>query len=141
MVGRFFLGITEAALIPGVLMYIAMFYKRSEQAFRMALLQTFSSAAGAFGGLISGDIGHLDGTLNSQGWQWIFITESLPTMALAVAAWFLLTKSPESAPWLDQRETSITIYRIHNDTKIKVTREITKENVLAALKDSKGLRW
>ncbi|KAF9900262.1 hypothetical protein EC991_007673 [Linnemannia zychae] len=137
MVGRFFLGIAEAALIPGVLMYIAMFYKRSEQTFRMALLQTFSSAAGAFGGLISGGIGHLDGTLNLHGWQWIFIIESLPTMALAVAAWFLLTKSPESAPWLDQRETSIAVYRIRNDTKIKVTRQITKDSVLAALKDPK----
>jgi MFS family permease len=85
MVGRFFLGITEAALIPGVLMYIAMFYKRSEQTFRMALLQMFSSAAGALGGLISGGIGFLDGRLNLHGWQWIFIIESLPTMALAVA--------------------------------------------------------
>ncbi|OAQ23643.1 MFS general substrate transporter, partial [Linnemannia elongata AG-77] len=137
MVGRFFLGITEAALIPGVLIYIAMFYKRSEQTFRMALLQTFSSAAGVLGGLISGGIGHLDGRLHLHGWQWIFIIESLPTMALAVAAWFLLTKSPESAPWLDQRETSIAIYRIRNDTKIKVSRQITKENVLAALKDPK----
>ncbi|KAF9329807.1 hypothetical protein BGZ91_000396, partial [Linnemannia elongata] len=137
MVGRFFLGITEAALIPGVLIYIAMFYKRSEQTFRMALLQTFSSAAGVLGGLISGGIGHLDGRLHLHGWQWIFIIESLPTMALAVAAWFLLTKSPESAPWLDQRETSIAIYRIRNDTKIKVSRQIAKENVLAALKDPK----
>ncbi|KAF9123348.1 hypothetical protein BGX30_001507 [Mortierella sp. GBA39] len=137
MVGRFVLGITEAALIPGVLMYVAMFYKRSEQTFRMALLQTFSSAAGALGGLISSGTGHLDGRFNLHGWQWIFIIESLPTMALAVAAWFLLTKSPESAPWLDQRETSIAIYRIRNDTKIKVSRQITKENVLAALKDPK----
>lgn len=86
MVGRFFLGITEAALIPGVLIYIAMFYKRSEQTFRMALLQMFSSAAGVLGGLIAGGIGHLDGWLNLHGWQWIFIIESLPTMALAVAA-------------------------------------------------------
>ncbi|KAF9930668.1 hypothetical protein FBU30_000209 [Linnemannia zychae] len=137
MIGRFFLGITEAALIPGVLIYISMFYKRSEQTFRMALLQTFSSGAGVFAGLISGGIGHLDGRLNLHGWQWIFIIESLPTMVLAIAAWFLLTKSPESASWLDQRETSIAIYRIRNDTKIKVTRQITKDNVLAALKDSK----
>ena len=85
---RFLLGIAEAALIPGVLMYIAMFYKRSEQTFRMALLQTFSSAAGVLGGLISGITGRLDGRYHLHGWQWIFIVESLPTMALAVAAWY-----------------------------------------------------
>jgi len=50
---------------------------------------------------------------------------------------FLLTKSPESAPWLDQRETSIAIYRIRNDTKIKVTRQISKKNITAAMTDPK----
>ncbi|KAG0256188.1 hypothetical protein BG011_004714 [Mortierella polycephala] len=133
LVGRFLLGITEAALIPGVLIYISMFYKRSEQTFRMALLQTFSSVAGAFGGLISGATGYLDGRLNIHGWQWIFIVESLPTIALAIVAWFLLTESPESAPWLDQRETSIAVYRIRNDTKVKVRNQITKDDIVAAL--------
>ncbi|GJJ75606.1 hypothetical protein EMPS_07964 [Entomortierella parvispora] len=137
LVARFFLGISEAALIPGVLMYISMFYKRSEQTFRLALLQTFSSSAGALGGLISGAIGHLDGVLSLHGWQWIFILESIPTVGLAVLAWFLLTKSPESAPWLDQRETSIAIYRIRNDTKIKVSRKISRRNIIAAVKDPK----
>jgi hypothetical protein len=50
---------------------------------------------------------------------------------------FLLTKSPESASWLDQRETSIAIYRIRNDTKIKVTRQISKKNIIAAMTDPK----
>ncbi|KAF9170595.1 hypothetical protein BGX20_008776 [Mortierella sp. AD010] len=51
--------------------------------------------------------------------------------------WFLLTKSPESAPWLNQRETSIAIYRIRNDTKIKVSKKISKQNIIAAVKDRK----
>ncbi|KAF9581351.1 hypothetical protein BGW38_001665, partial [Lunasporangiospora selenospora] len=134
---RFFLGIAEAALIPGVLLYISTFYKRSEQAFRLALLTTFSSAAGAFGGLISGAIGYMDGRFNLHGWQWIFVIESLPAIAFSIASWFLLTNSPESAPWLDQRQTSIAIYRVRNDTKVKVTRTISKQHVLAALKDFK----
>ncbi|KAF9574954.1 hypothetical protein EC968_004955 [Mortierella alpina] len=58
----------------------------------------------------------------------------LPT---SMFVWFLLTKSPESAPWLDQRETSIAIYRIRNDTKVKVNRRITKPDIIAALKDPK----
>ncbi|KAF9939535.1 hypothetical protein BGZ67_009300 [Mortierella alpina] len=58
----------------------------------------------------------------------------LPT---SMFIWFLLTKSPESAPWLDQRETAIAIYRIRNDTKVKVNRRITKPDIIAALKDPK----
>ncbi|KAF9114266.1 hypothetical protein BGX27_011317 [Mortierella sp. AM989] len=137
LIGRFFLGIAEAALIPGVLVYISMFYKRSEQTFRMAILQAFSSGAGAVGGLLSRGVGHLDGRLHLLGWQWVFIVESMVTVVLSIIAWFLLTKSPESAPWLNQRETSIAIYRIRNDTKIKVTKRISKENIIAAIKDRK----
>ncbi|KAG0219252.1 hypothetical protein BGX31_011359 [Mortierella sp. GBA43] len=136
-VGRFFLGVSEAALIPGVLIYVSMFYKRSEQTFRMAILQVFSTAAGGLGGLISRGMDHLDGVLNLHGWQWIFVAESVVTMILAISAWFLLTKSPESAPWLNQRETSIAVYRIRNDTKIKVTRRISLQNIVAAIKDRK----
>ncbi|KAF9349899.1 hypothetical protein BGX26_011863 [Mortierella sp. AD094] len=137
LIGRFFLGIAEAALIPGVLVYISMFYKRSEQTFRMAILQAFSSGAGAACGLIAMGIGHLDGRLHLFGWQWVFIVESMATVVLSIVAWFLLTKSPESAPWLNQRETSIAIYRIRNDTKIKVTKRISKQNIIAAVKDRK----
>lgn len=136
-VGRFLLGVSEAALIPGVLIYVSMFYKRSEQTFRMAILQAFSSSAGGLGGPISRAMGYLDGKMNLRGWQWIFLVESIVTMALAIAAWFVLTKSPESASWLNQRETSIAVYRIRNDTKIKVTRRISRHNIVAALKDRK----
>ncbi|KAF8928501.1 hypothetical protein BGZ58_009615 [Dissophora ornata] len=137
LIGRFFLGVAEAALIPGVLIYISMFYKRSEQTFRLAILQAFSSGAGALGGFISRVTGHLDGRLGLLGWQWVFIVDSIATIVLAIAAWFLLTKSPESAEWLNQRETSIAIYRIRNDTKIKMTRRISRHNIGAALKDGK----
>ncbi|KAF8950978.1 hypothetical protein BGZ46_004224 [Entomortierella lignicola] len=137
LVDRFCLGLAEAALVPGVLVYISMFYKRSEQTFRMAILQAFSSAAGALGGLLARVIAHLDGRLDLLGWQWIFIVESIMTIILSVAAWFLLTESPESAPWLNQRETSIAIYRIRNDTKIKVTKRISRQNIIAAIKDRK----
>ncbi|KAI8595592.1 major facilitator superfamily domain-containing protein [Dissophora ornata] len=137
LICRFFLGVAEAALIPGVLIYISMFYKRSEQTFRLAILQAFSSGAGALGGFISRVTGHLDGRLGLLGWQWVFIVDSIATIVLAIAAWFLLTKSPESAEWLNQRETSIAIYRIRNDTKVKMTRRISRHNIGAALKDGK----
>ncbi|KAF9433826.1 hypothetical protein BGZ76_008931 [Entomortierella beljakovae] len=137
LLGRCLLGVAEAALIPGVLIYISMFYKRSEQTFRLAILQAFSSVAGAVGGLLSRGMGHLDGRFDIYGWQWIFIVEGLITIVLSVLAWFLLTKSPESAPWLNQRETSIAIYRIRNDTKIKVTKHINSQNIIAAIKDRK----
>ncbi|KAK3817639.1 MAG: major facilitator superfamily domain-containing protein [Benniella sp.] len=134
-VGRFLLGVSEAALIPEVLIYVSMFYKRSEQTFRMAILQAFSSAAGGLGGLISRGMDLLDGKMNLLGWQWIFMVESLGTIGLAMAGWCVLTKSPESASWLNQRETSIAVYRIRHETKIQVTQRISWHHIGAAIRD------
>ncbi|KAG0263535.1 hypothetical protein DFQ27_001695 [Actinomortierella ambigua] len=137
MVLRFLLGMSEAALIPGVLIYISMFYKRSEQTFRLAILALFNSAAGAFGGLIAGATGLMHGMAGLDGWQWVFILEAIPTAICAIAAYFILARSPETAPWLNQRETSIATYRMRNDTKIKVSRTFSKKTVLSAVKDPK----
>ncbi|KAF9164618.1 hypothetical protein DFQ26_001235 [Actinomortierella ambigua] len=128
---------SEAALIPGVLIYISMFYKRSEQTFRLAILALFNSAAGAFGGLIAGATGLMHGMAGLDGWQWVFILEAIPTAICAIAAYFILARSPETAPWLNQRETSIATYRMRNDTKIKVNRTFSKKTVLSAVKDPK----
>ncbi|KAF9977356.1 hypothetical protein BGZ73_006225 [Actinomortierella ambigua] len=137
ILGTFYSLSTLTALIPGVLIYIAMFYKRSEQTFRLAILALFNAAAGAFGGLIAGAIGLIHGAAGLDGWQWVFILEAILTATCAVAAYFILAKTPETAPWLNQRETSIAIYRIRNDTKLKVNRSFSKKTVLSAVKDPK----
>ncbi|KAI7818986.1 hypothetical protein BC939DRAFT_506087 [Gamsiella multidivaricata] len=54
-------------------LHLYVFYKRSEQTFRMAILQAF----------ISCGIGNLDGKLDLQSWQWTFVVESLVTVLSA----------------------------------------------------------
>ena len=50
---RFFLGVTEAGLFPGVVFYLSMWYKRRERAFRVTLFFSAASLAGAFGGILA----------------------------------------------------------------------------------------
>lgn len=50
---RFFLGVSEAGLFPGVVFYLSMWYKRNEQHFRIALFFSAASLAGAFGGVLA----------------------------------------------------------------------------------------
>ncbi|KAG0233193.1 hypothetical protein BGW42_007671 [Actinomortierella wolfii] len=122
-------------LTPKIWLPLSMF--ACEQTFRLAILSLFNSASGAFGGLVAGAIGLLHGVAGLDGWQWVFILESIPTAICAVAAYFILAKTPEAAPWLNQRETSIAIYRIRNDTKIKVNRTFSKKTIMTAVKDPK----
>jgi nitrate/nitrite transporter NarK len=42
----------------------------------------------------------MDGVLGLGGWQWIFLLEAAPTLALGVLAFFWLTDRPEHAAWL-----------------------------------------
>lgn len=50
---RFFLGVTEAGLFPGVVYYFSMWYKRSERQFRISLFFGGAALAGAFGGILA----------------------------------------------------------------------------------------
>jgi MFS family permease len=50
---RFFLGVAESGLFPGVVFYLSMWYKRNEQHYRVALFFSAASLAGAFGGILA----------------------------------------------------------------------------------------
>ena len=73
---RFFLGVTESGLFPGVVFYLSMWYKRTETTFRIALFFSAASLAGAFGGVLAWGIAHMRGVADLAGWRWIFVSRS-----------------------------------------------------------------
>ena len=50
---RFFLGVTEGGLFPGVVFYLSMWYRQEEQHFRISLFFSAAALAGAFGGILA----------------------------------------------------------------------------------------
>lgn len=60
---RFFLGVAEAGLFPGVNYYLSCWYKRSEIGIRAAIFFSAAALAGSFGGLLAAAIavGEVDG--------------------------------------------------------------------------------
>jgi MFS family permease len=73
LVARFFLGLVEGGLIPGVVLVMSRFYKRDQIQLRFALFFTAASLTGAFSGLLASAILGMDGRAGHKGWQWIFI--------------------------------------------------------------------
>jgi MFS family permease len=73
LAARFFLGMTESGLFPGVVFYLSMWYKRTETHYRVALFFSAASLAGAFGGILAYGIGFMAGVGGLRGWRWIFI--------------------------------------------------------------------
>jgi len=50
---RFFLGIAEGGLFPGVTFYLSMWYPRRMQAQRVSIFFSAATIAGAFGGILA----------------------------------------------------------------------------------------
>lgn len=59
LANRFFLGVSEAAIAPGLSVVVAMWYKRSEQPLRHGAWFLGNTSAGIFGGITAYGIGHI----------------------------------------------------------------------------------
>src|SRR5262249_51798230 len=67
----------------------------------VAMFQSAVPISGVVGGPLSGCIlDHFSGQFHYQGWQWLFVIESLPAIILAVAVWLYLDNGIAEAHWL-----------------------------------------
>jgi MFS family permease len=76
LVARFFLGLSEGGLGPGIALYLSMFYRKDEQAFRIASFFCAAPAAGAIGGLLASGLSKIH-VGSYKGWPWIFFVEGM----------------------------------------------------------------
>ncbi|KAF2469742.1 MFS general substrate transporter [Lindgomyces ingoldianus] len=109
---RALLGMAEGGLLPGMVLYLSHFYKRTELALRIGIFYTAASLSGAFGGLLArglSAIGHAGGL---DGWRWIFIIEGLITVACGVLSFFALPNSIETARFFNHDEKAHARYRL-----------------------------
>lgn len=137
LVARFFLGITEAGLFPGVQYYLSCYYKRTELGLRLSIFFANAALAGSFGGLLAAAIAKMDGLGNKAGWAWIFIIEGLATMIVGGLSWFFVHDWAEDARFLTEDEKARVRYRHAKDDLSKFATEYDERHVMEALKDWK----
>ncbi len=100
---RFFLGVAEAGLLPGVLYYMAQWFPAKR---RTAILSSFFIAlptAFIIGAPVSTAFLSLD-WWGLRGWQWMFIIEGLFTAVVGVGVFFMMIDRPDQAKWLNDAE-------------------------------------
>ncbi|KAL6243873.1 hypothetical protein RBB50_009307 [Rhinocladiella similis] len=115
---RIFLGLTEGGLFPGVAFYITMWYKRHECGYRISLVYSAATVAGAFGGLLARGIMEMRGVAGKPGWSWIFILEGSATFLVAIAAYLLMTDYPSEAKFLTPAERVEVARRLAEDRSV-----------------------
>lgn len=105
---RLLLGVFEAGFFPGVVLYLTWWFPSARRARVTGQFMIAASVAGMIGGPLSGWImTALDGAAGLAGWQWLFLVEGLPTVAIGIACYCLLDDRPQDARWLDARERAI----------------------------------
>ncbi|KXT10752.1 hypothetical protein AC579_6847 [Pseudocercospora musae] len=142
LAARFFLGVTEAGLFPGVNYYLSCWYKRDELGFRLSLFFANAALAGSFGGLLAAAIANMDGLGGKAGWAWIFIIEGLATMIIGAFCWRMchdwdLSSQPETARFLTPEEKLRLRHRLIKDNLSNTADEYDSRHIKAALKDWK----
>ncbi|KAG9312983.1 major facilitator superfamily domain-containing protein [Chiua virens] len=101
---RFFLGLVEGGIVPGIVLYLSLFYPRNKLQLRMAIFFASASLTGAFSGLLAAAIDQMNGIAGRPGWAWIFIMESTISIVFGIISFFLLPRSPETARFLTEQE-------------------------------------
>ncbi|KAF5627085.1 major facilitator superfamily transporter [Fusarium sp. NRRL 52700] len=137
LVARFFLGMAEAGLFPGVNYYLSCWYKSSEIGIRSSIFFSAAALAGSFGGLLAAVIAKMDGIGGKPGWAWIFILEGLATVVAGLACWWLVFDWPATASFLSPDDRIRVQRRLIMDRQGRTAEDFDKRHMFAALKDWK----
>lgn len=115
MAARWFLGVCEADLFPGINYHLSCWYRRNEFGVRAAIFFSAAAVAGSFGGLLAAAIQKMDGLRGIPSWAWIFIIEGALTMAIGLASFFMVHDFPDEARFLSADDRARVLLRLKRD--------------------------
>jgi ACS family tartrate transporter-like MFS transporter len=97
---RVLLGFAEGGLAPGIVLYLSQFATERERATTFALPMLAIPLSIVIGSPVSGWLMSKSAPFGLANWRWMLIAESLPTIALGIAAWHYFPDRPKDARWL-----------------------------------------
>ena len=97
---RFLLGAAEAGFTPGCLIYFSCWFPARYRGRILGSFLLVYPLVLLVGGPAASGLLSIDGWLGLHGWQWLFIVEAIPSMALAGVVYWLLPDAPDKVSWL-----------------------------------------
>ncbi|KIC65294.1 MFS transporter [Pseudarthrobacter phenanthrenivorans] len=105
-VARVLLGIAEAGLFPGLLLFLSLWFLQQDRGRALAAM-VFAQPVALLAGSLSGgwiiDNAHWFGL---QPWQWVFILQGLVPVLVGIYVFLVLPDRPSKARWLSPSESS-----------------------------------
>ncbi|WP_349573433.1 MFS transporter [Azotobacter salinestris] len=117
---RFLLGMAEAGLAPGILLYLTYWFPTYRRARLTVLWFIAIPLSGMLGGPLSGWImNQFAGAYGWAGWQWMFVLEAIPTVVVGLWVLSYLKDRIEDATWLDDEEKQLIQRELAEDNQQK----------------------
>jgi MFS transporter, ACS family, tartrate transporter len=101
---RFLLGMAEAGFFPGVVYYLTLWFPQGSRSRAISRFYIAIPISGMLMASLSGLLLGLQGRLGLAGWQWLFLVEALPAIALGFVIFRMLPDGPADATWLSALE-------------------------------------
>jgi sugar phosphate permease len=101
---RLLLGAAEAGFFPGVILYLTYWFPNRSRTAMIGLFYFGAPLAFILGSPLSGYLMQLPELGGLQGWQWMFLTEGLMTVAVGIWTFWFLDDRPSDAAWLPADE-------------------------------------
>jgi MFS family permease len=122
---RFLLGLAEAGFFPGVIYYLTLWYPSRLRSTRTAWFVAAIAVSGVVGNPISGWIMDvLSGAMKLAGWQWLFLSEGIPSILVGFLVIFYLDSSIAEAKWLTPEEKALLARNLEAEDKHKTDHKL-----------------
>jgi len=131
---RLLLGISEAGFVPGVILYITLWFPKEIRGRVVALFLIGIPFAVVVGAPLSAaliELGH--GFAGLEGWRFMFIAQGIPAVLLGIVVYFVLPDSPRSVTWLTADEKNAMQGALDAEQDVAASHGV--RTVLAALRD------
>jgi MFS transporter, ACS family, tartrate transporter len=102
---RFLLGVAEAGFFPGVIYYLSLWFPGPYRARAISRFYVAAPLASVFMGSLAGSLLGMKGVFGLAGWQWLFLIEGLPAVAMGLIFLLVLPDRPGAVDWLSAAET------------------------------------
>jgi MFS family permease len=122
---RFLLGLAEAGFFPGVIFYLTLWYPSKLRSTRTAWFVAAIAVSGVVGNPISGWImDSFSGAMNLAGWQWLFLSEGIPSVLVGFLVIFYLDSGIAEAKWLTPEEKALLEQKLEAEDSHKAEHKL-----------------
>ncbi|KAE8393825.1 major facilitator superfamily domain-containing protein [Aspergillus alliaceus] len=150
----FLLGLFEAGLFPDVILQLCYWYRPDETSLRLLHFYILGNLSGIISGVLAYAFDTLSGSHGLSGWQWLFLTERIITIAFSISLILIfpdyahsferinrntnhVIPGPPQAKWLTEKQKAFIQARLPRNAPRAEELNINFREIVDSLKDSR----